>query len=137
MRRIVFVFLLFLVSCCSREVIVDDEFRSDIDYINSVVWGHLAADTSYDFSAMTYEDYLKLLQENEMISGRGVTAKVRMADKYNFRPGNETFVITLYYRTGNTIISDNAEPGRNDTIFPFHASPSEEYLKLISERILE
>jgi hypothetical protein len=136
MRTIIFISLLFMVSCSNREVIADDEFIDDIDYLNMRIWGILAADTTYKFSRLTFAAYLELLQQNEMISGKGVTEKVKQADKYCFHCDDEGFVVTLYYRTEQTVISDNAEQGKKDTIFYFYAVPSDELLRLISERMI-
>ena len=130
-----FAFYFYSCTCC---VAINDEFRMDLGSINSRINGELYR---YEFNGnldtLKYSYYINYLEQNERISGRGVTDKIKCADSYDFLTGKRWFVITLYYAKDKVVISDNSRTARPDTIIYLQGKPAENYLREVSVKMYD
>lgn len=112
-------FLLLFSSCffCRHNVFPNDDFYNDLASENNRIWGELSLDVFDDnLDSLTYEFYIKYLDEHRMPSAEDLAEQIKNADQYYFDSTPQTFVIVLYYKEPAIIVGDNAESTRPDTV---------------------
>lgn len=95
-----------------------EEFVSDFSSANVKLRGKLLQMGAYkgDLSRLTFDQYLILLKENESVSNKGLSEMVKKSDKFLFVARKNTFVVALYLKSLDAVVSDDANSSFLDLI---------------------
>jgi len=94
------------------------EFTTDLASANVKLRGKLQlfGDLKDDLSALKFEQYIKLLKENETESNKGISETISEADKHLFKAKKNTFLIAIYSKELNVLVFDDANTAMLDSI---------------------
>jgi len=110
---------LTLPACHTTQVNADlQKFAQNFSTANVHLYGHLLLFGEYkgDLSALTYDQYLPLLKQNEQVSTQGVAEIVKKSNDHYFTVDKKTFMIVIYIKKWNAVIYDDASTAFCDSI---------------------
>ncbi len=116
---IIIIAILIINSCffCRDSNFPNDNFYNDLASENNRIWGDLLLDVfEDDLDSLTYDYYIKYLEENRMFSAKDLCENIKKANQYFFDSNQENFVILLLYSKQNIIVGDIASTTKLDTL---------------------
>lgn len=116
----VFIFLFGCSACGNHDPIVNADFLHDLGTENYRIAGKLWLDVyDMDLSTMTYDDYIKYLSEDTMLSAEGLVDKIKLADDKYFAANDSAFTVVLLYKTEQKVVIDNSDSSFVEKVFDF------------------
>ena len=100
------------------------EFSTALSSANIKLRGKLLLIGEYkgDLSKLTYDNYLKLLKENENTSNKGVVELIQGSEKHVFAAKNNSFLIAIYSKRLNAVLYDDSNTSFTDSIHVLSAN---------------
>jgi len=115
MKNIFILFLLLIIANCATLKQKNDALLSDLSTANVNLRGFLKVKVyNGDLSSMTYDDYLRYLKENEVVSNKGITEKIKKSDDHYFEATKNSFSVGLVFYKKRLILYDDANTSKPD-----------------------
>lgn len=94
------------------------DFTTDLASANVKLRGKLQlfGDYKSDLSSLKFEQYIKLLEENETESNEGLSEIISEADNHLFKAKKNTFLIAIYSKELNILVFDDANTSMIDSV---------------------
>jgi hypothetical protein len=135
-RLLVLLVLSTLFGCCSKEIIVNDDFLNDLASEDNRLAGELYLDKyNKNLDSLTYESYLIYLKTNEAPSAKGLYYKIEKAKEHYFKTKKTGFLLTLFYVDENEIVCDNSGTSFIDSTHIYKPGEVIPSLKVFSEKV--
>lgn len=95
-----------------------NEFTADLAAANIRLRGKLQlfGDYKNDLSSLKFDQYIKLLKENETESNKGLSEIIATADRHFFKAKKSTFLIVMYSKNLSAIVFDDANTSLIDSV---------------------
>ncbi|MCL3781153.1 hypothetical protein EMN47_12255 [Prolixibacteraceae bacterium JC049] len=111
------------------------EFTTDFASANVKLRGKLQLFGEYktDLSPLMFDEYIKLLRQNETESNKGLSEMILKADKHRFMATKNTFLIAIYSKELNILVFDDANTAMLDSVVILKKNFIPDFKKFIQE----
>jgi hypothetical protein len=114
------ILLALIFSSCQVQKINShlQKFSQQLSTANVHLLGHLMLFSEYksNLSTLTYNNYLILLNDNELYSTKNVSKTIQKAEQHLFIAKDSAFYIVVYSKKLKAIVFDNASTSFCDSI---------------------